>query len=88
MAIYSVAEARDKLSSLIEQAERGETVTITKHGRPVAELRGVNVAGRAMSPADIAWLDSVRVTPRTLDDHPVSIVERMRDEDEERLLRR
>ena len=33
-----VAEAKDRLSELIERVERGEPVTITRHGKPVATL--------------------------------------------------
>jgi prevent-host-death family protein len=31
-------EARTHLSHLLDQVERGETITITRHGRPVARL--------------------------------------------------
>ncbi|MDC0683433.1 type II toxin-antitoxin system Phd/YefM family antitoxin [Sorangium atrum] len=33
---YSVAEARANLPSIIEQAEAGEVVELTRRGRPVA----------------------------------------------------
>ena len=39
MASYSVAEAKNHLPSLIDKALGGEDVVITRHGRPVAELR-------------------------------------------------
>jgi prevent-host-death family protein len=39
MANYSVAEAKDQLSRLIERANDGEEVVITRHGKPVAEIR-------------------------------------------------
>jgi len=35
---YSVAEARDRLASLIRRAEEGETVTVTRRGKPVARV--------------------------------------------------
>ncbi len=31
-------EARNSFSSLLEQVERGEEITITRHGKPVARL--------------------------------------------------
>lgn len=34
----SVAEARNRLTQLLQQVERGERVTICRHGTPVAEL--------------------------------------------------
>jgi prevent-host-death family protein len=39
MAEYSVAEAKNKLPSLINKALDGEEVVITRHGKPVVELR-------------------------------------------------
>ncbi len=35
-------EAKTHLSSLLQQVELGEEVTITKHGRPIARLVPVN----------------------------------------------
>ncbi len=34
----SVAEARNKLTQLLQQVESGERVTICRHGTPVADL--------------------------------------------------
>lgn len=39
MTTYSVAEAKNKLPSLINKALEGEEVVITRHGKPVVELR-------------------------------------------------
>ena len=39
MSSYSVAEAKNTLPSLIDKAALGEEVIITRHGKPVAELR-------------------------------------------------
>jgi antitoxin (DNA-binding transcriptional repressor) of toxin-antitoxin stability system len=41
MAAYSVAEAKNTLPKLIDRALQGEEVVITRHGKPVAELRAV-----------------------------------------------
>jgi prevent-host-death family protein len=34
----STAEAKNRLTELLRLAERGESVIITRHGRPVAQL--------------------------------------------------
>ena len=50
MSTYSVAEAKAGLPSLIKRAMAGEEVIITRHGKPVAEIRPasiVNPAGQA-----------------------------------------
>jgi prevent-host-death family protein len=43
MTSVPLSEAKDKLSALVEQAERThEMVTITRHGRPAAVLMAVD----------------------------------------------
>ncbi len=39
MARYSMAEARDRIAAIFDQALKGEVVTITRDGLPVLELR-------------------------------------------------
>jgi prevent-host-death family protein len=39
MSTYSVADAKSSLPKLINRAMAGEEVIITRHGKPVAELR-------------------------------------------------
>lgn len=43
MRTAGVFDAKTRLASLIEAVERGESITITKHGRPAA--RSVPVDG-------------------------------------------
>lgn len=44
MIEVSVYSAKAHLSRLLQQAERGEEIVITRHGRPVAKL--VSVTGK------------------------------------------
>lgn len=60
MSEYSVAEAKAKLSELIDRAEKGEGVTITRHGKPVAEIRSVAPAPKVITKADLDWLAEQR----------------------------
>ena len=41
MKTVGVYEAKTHLPRLLEEVERGETITITRHGKPVARLEGV-----------------------------------------------
>ena len=41
MANYGVAEAKNKFTHLLDRVEEGEHVVITRHGKPIAELRPV-----------------------------------------------
>ena len=48
-------EAKTHLPQLLERVERGETITITRHGKPVARLvPAVAVTSRAQIAATIA----------------------------------
>jgi prevent-host-death family protein len=87
MSSHSVAEARNNLSGLIERALKGEAVVITRHGRPVVELKAVASQGRPMTAADVEWLRAHRVNPLK-PFNSGELLRQMRDEDDERLLRR
>jgi len=38
MVTVSLAEAKARLSALVDKAEAGEEIVITRHGKPVAQL--------------------------------------------------
>jgi prevent-host-death family protein len=40
MKTVGIVEAKSRLSELVSQAEAGETIVLTKNGRPVAEIVG------------------------------------------------
>ncbi len=48
MITVGAFEAKTKLSELLDRVERGEEVTITRHGKPIARL----VADRAETQTD------------------------------------
>lgn len=47
MSIVSLKDAKTGFSSLVDDAIRGEFVTITRHGKPVAALVSVEAAEAA-----------------------------------------
>ncbi len=49
MARYGVAEAKNKFTHLLDRVEKGESITITRHGKPVAELKAPGHRGPAIS---------------------------------------
>jgi prevent-host-death family protein len=56
MRKVGVYDAKTQLPRLLEEVERGETVTITRHGRPVARLVPVGARRRSASEAIEALL--------------------------------
>ena len=79
MSVYSVAEAKNNLSRLIEQAEAGEEVVITRHGKVVAEL----LAKRAKTPADRTALYDLLLEAaksRPIGISSTELIRQMRDE--------
>jgi prevent-host-death family protein len=80
MSQHSIAEVKNKLSELVERAEKGEEIVITRHGRAVAALTPVAKQPRPMTEADWDWLAKRRVG-RKLKQDAGTLVSRMRDED-------
>ncbi len=74
MGQVNIAEAKAHLSDLIARAEAGETILISRRGRPVVELRAIQ---QPRQPIDVAAL---RAFITTLPDTPSGTVESMRDE--------
>ena len=87
MATYSIEEAKALLSELIHKALAGEGVTITRDGKPVAELRPtMSATVRRPSPRLINEIAARAKTRPRLGENAVDIIRRMRDEPEEAIL--
>jgi antitoxin (DNA-binding transcriptional repressor) of toxin-antitoxin stability system len=82
MPTYSVAEAKNNLSELIDRALNGEGVTITRHGKPVIEFRPVPMPVGPVSDADLQWLAANRLRPNAVPaDDAGKLLTDLRDED-------
>ena len=64
MSSHSVADAKNNLSRLIDSALQGEAVTITRHGKPVVELRSIQAEPFPANAAPYAWLRARRLARR------------------------
>ena len=53
MAIVSLADAKARLSELVHRAERGEPVQITRRGKPVVQMAGLDALRK---PLDVGAL--------------------------------
>jgi antitoxin (DNA-binding transcriptional repressor) of toxin-antitoxin stability system len=84
VATYSVAEAKNNLSELIDRSLKGEGVLITRHGKPVVEFKPVPAQAGPVSDTDLKWLASIRLQPsrsRSPAEDAGELITRMRDED-------
>lgn len=80
MSHYSVAEAKNNLPRLLDRVLAGESVTITRRGKPIARLAPVEPSAASSGPLDLDWLRKVRVRP-TVPTDSADLVRRMRDEE-------
>jgi prevent-host-death family protein len=81
MSKYSVVEAKNRLSDLIDRALKGEEVVITRHGHPVIQLKPLPAPPRQITQEDIDWLDAHRVGSVMPEEDAGTFVSRMRDEE-------
>ena len=84
MASYGVAEAKNNFTQLLDRVEAGESITITRHGKPVAELKA---AARERPVSSIeergAAMDRLRAVAESqprIDISDVDLIRQMRDE--------
>jgi prevent-host-death family protein len=60
MLTIGAFEAKNRLSELLDAAENGKEIMITKHGRPVAKLVPVETFDRTKAREAIEWLKDFR----------------------------
>jgi prevent-host-death family protein len=82
MAKYSVADAKDNLPRLIDRAREGEEVIITRHGKPVAELRPAVVPASHDRSAIYEWLRKQREKGPFLNITSVELLNQLYDDPE------
>mgnify|MGYP002403782519 CR=1 FL=1 len=78
MSEVSVAQAKAHLSEILDRVEAGETVTITRRGRPIARLSGVPAAKQ---PIDFEALKKFRESMPRLRKGAGELTREMRDEE-------
>jgi prevent-host-death family protein len=77
MSTFSVAEAKARLSELLERAQRGEEVVITRRGEPVVRLSPL----RTVKPGiDFARLRALRAAMPMAKTPADKLVRKLRDQ--------
>jgi prevent-host-death family protein len=82
MTTYSVAEAKNRLPASIDKAIEGEEVVITRHGKPVAELRPCGQRNATSSRAMLEWLWSRTKARKGAGITSVELLNQMYDDDD------
>ncbi len=84
MSRYSVADAKNGLGGLIDKTLAGEEVIITRHGKPVVELRVVNPPSKrpAGATAMDEWLRARRDQRPPMTITSVELLNEMYDSDD------
>jgi len=80
MAAYSVAEAKNTLPRLLDKAIEGEKVIITRHGKPVAEIRSLPTLTPEERKARLLEIANRRLSQPPLGMTSVELINRMYDE--------
>lgn len=84
MSSYSVADAKNGLPRLIDRALEGEEVVITRHGKPVVELRALLPRAARQSPEEkAAMYDRMRRDLEAMPKLDITTVEVLREMYEE-----
>ena len=78
MGNVNLAEAKARLSELVERAASGEPVCITRRGKPVAQLIGVT---RVSAPIDLAALRALTAAMPPQAESADKFVKRMREDE-------
>lgn len=76
MSVVTVAEAKAHLSELVERAAKGETVCVTRRGKPVARIAPL---AEPKKPVDVARLRAITEGMATQTDSAGDFIRRMRD---------
>lgn len=78
MGTISIADAKAHLSELVERAAAGDPVCITRRGKPVARITGIEGPRKRIDGGALrAMTDAMPAQPEPARD----LVRRMRDED-------
>ncbi len=83
MATYTLAQAKDQLSKLVDEAMTGAPVTITRHGKPAVHVMAAQPEPRPMTQADLDDLAAFRATMPYVDIDSGKFIRAMRDEEPE-----
>jgi len=78
---YCLAQVKDRLSRLVDEALSGEIVTITRHGKPVVTLTPTAPAPRPLTDECLKEMRRRAEARPSLGGDSVTLIREMRDEE-------
>lgn len=78
MSAISLADAKARLSELVDRIEAGDTIDITRRGKPVARLTAVS---KPRKPIDAALLQALTASMPPQSGSAADLIRSMRDGD-------
>jgi prevent-host-death family protein len=78
MGTVNLADAKAHLSELVDRVQAGDTIDITRRGRPVARLTAI---ARPRKRIDLAMLEALTAAMPPQDERASDLVRSMRDGD-------
>ena len=78
MDVINLADAKARLSELVDRVEAGDTIDITRRGKPVARL---TAAAKPRKRIDLAMLEALTAAMPPQDERASDLVRSMRDGD-------
>lgn len=75
MSRVTIRELRNNGGEVVDRAARGETITITRSGKPVAELHGLPGAGPSPEALIERWKRLPKVDPAKLRDEIDAVID-------------
>jgi prevent-host-death family protein len=79
MERINLADAKARLSEIIDRVEAGETIEITRRGKPAARLVPAEQP-RQLRPVDVVALRALRETMPYQTESAADLIRRMRDD--------
>ncbi len=78
MEAVTLADAKARLSELVERAASGERVSITRRGKPVVQITAIETPRK---PVDLGRLRALTEAMKPQPETSADFIRRMRDED-------
>ena len=80
MRTVSVAQAKAQLPALLQAAEAGERIIVTRRGKAIVELKAIRPEVDPDDPHGLKWLAERRARLPMMKDDSASLIRAMRDE--------